>query len=206
MRFDWPPKKETAAVDRLSLDGHGRSQGAITASCGVSDRAWEPYRDPREFDSASWWSAACWASATIPRRRPPSTSARSLPRVACWIGLGTGTFILARAGVMDGYRCCVSWYHLNDFRNEFPNLTAVADQVLSRRPRSHHVRGGIGVVDLAARLIGQHCWTIRSPQKSGMIRGRAAKLGQSAAGSSGRSDNLGHQGQAGHSAHRAEPR
>ena len=37
------------------------------------------------------------------------------------IGVCTGSFVLARAGLMQGYRCCVSWYHVQDFENEFPN-------------------------------------------------------------------------------------
>ncbi len=134
----------------------GENQSSITASCGVSIAPWEPYRDPREFDYV-----VVVGGLLGKRDDPTPKAAEYLHSVAAagrvLIGLGTGTFILARAGVMDGYRCCVSWYHLSDFRNEFPHLTAVADQVYLVDRDRITCAGGIGVVDLAARLIGQHC-------------------------------------------------
>jgi hypothetical protein len=45
------------------------------------------------------------------------------------VGLCTGAFILHRAGRMAGYRCCVSWFHHDDFLAAFEGLEPVADRI-----------------------------------------------------------------------------
>src|SRR5262252_2494869 len=106
----------------------GEGAQPITASCGVAITPWEPYRDPADFDYV------VVVGGLLGKREGKGNSEhdRDAAKVTDYlraaaaskcvlVGLGTGTFILARAGVMDGYRSCVSWYHLNDFRTEFPH-------------------------------------------------------------------------------------
>ena len=45
------------------------------------------------------------------------------------VGVCTGAFILHRAGLMQGYRCCVSWFHPGEFLAEFEGITPVSDQI-----------------------------------------------------------------------------
>lgn len=72
------------------------------------------------------------------------------------IGLCTGSFILCRAGLMDGRRSCVSWYHYQDFREAFPGYEVVADRLfLADGPRIT-CAGGAGVAALATHLIERH--------------------------------------------------
>jgi len=47
------------------------------------------------------------------------------------VGVCTGAFMLHRAGLMNGYRCCVSWFHHNDFLEQFDGISPVSDQILS---------------------------------------------------------------------------
>jgi transcriptional regulator GlxA family with amidase domain len=72
------------------------------------------------------------------------------------IGLCTGSFVLARAGLMEGFRCCVSWYHAQDFDAEFPNHRPVADQIFVVDGPRITCSGGAGVADLAAFLVERH--------------------------------------------------
>src|SRR5262245_47603325 len=44
------------------------------------------------------------------------------------VGVCTGSFILQRLGLLDGYKCCISWYHYRDFLEEFGEAAPVADQ------------------------------------------------------------------------------
>jgi transcriptional regulator GlxA family with amidase domain len=44
------------------------------------------------------------------------------------VGVCTGAFILYRAGLMHGYRCCVSWFHHDDFLEQFEGLQPVSDR------------------------------------------------------------------------------
>src|SRR6185437_2979654 len=52
------------------------------------------------------------------------------------IGICTGSFVLCRAGLMEGRRSCVNWYHYQDFREAFPAHDVVADRLfLADGPR-----------------------------------------------------------------------
>lgn len=72
------------------------------------------------------------------------------------IGLCTGSFILCRAGLMEGRRSCVSWYHYQDFREAFPGYEVLADRLfLADGPRIT-CAGGAGVAAVATHLIEKH--------------------------------------------------
>lgn len=72
------------------------------------------------------------------------------------IGICTGSFVLCRAGLMEGRRSCVSWYHYQDFREAFPGHDVVADRLfLADGPRIT-CAGGAGSAALATHLIEQH--------------------------------------------------
>jgi transcriptional regulator GlxA family with amidase domain len=72
------------------------------------------------------------------------------------IGLCTGSFVLARAGLMTGRRCCVSWYHRHDFVREFPDQPFESDQIFIIDDNRITCSGGVGSADLAAALIERH--------------------------------------------------
>jgi transcriptional regulator GlxA family with amidase domain len=73
------------------------------------------------------------------------------------VGLCTGTFVLARAGLLDGYLSCVSWFHRDDFIREFPKLRLVSNRVFVADRDRLTCAGGTRVVHLAAHLIEKHC-------------------------------------------------
>lgn len=73
------------------------------------------------------------------------------------IGLCTGSFILCRAGLMRGRRCCVSWYHYQDFLDEFPDhVPPIADRLFLVDGNRITCAGGGGTVDLATCLVERH--------------------------------------------------
>jgi len=69
------------------------------------------------------------------------------------VGVCTGSFVLARAGLMTGRRCCVSWYHYQDFLEEFPHHTPVADRLYVIDGDRITCAGGGGAADLATALV-----------------------------------------------------
>lgn len=75
---------------------------------------------------------------------------------ATLVGLCTGVFILCRLGLMGRKRCCISWYHLDDFRAEFPDHVAQADRLFVIDGKRISCAGGAGTADLAAELIRRH--------------------------------------------------
>jgi transcriptional regulator GlxA family with amidase domain len=72
------------------------------------------------------------------------------------VGVCTGTFILHRAGLMDGYKCCVSWFHHADFLEQFDGLTPVSDQIFVIDRDRLTCSGGASSAHLAAYLVEKH--------------------------------------------------
>ena len=74
-----------------------------------------------------------------------------------WSGCAPDTFVLARAGLLDGYVSCVSWFHREDFIRELPKLRLVSNRVFVADRDRLTCAGGTRVVHLAAHLIEKHC-------------------------------------------------
>jgi len=72
------------------------------------------------------------------------------------IGLCTGVFILHENGLLDGYRCCVSWFHHQDFVDRFDAVQPVSDQIFVIDRDRLTCSGGHGSAHLAAFLVTRH--------------------------------------------------
>ncbi|WP_122519862.1 GlxA family transcriptional regulator [Pannonibacter phragmitetus] len=80
------------------------------------------------------------------------TAAQGVPLV----GLCTGVFTLQAAGLLQGYRCCVSWFHHQDFIDRFDNETPISDQIFVVDRDRLTCSGGHGAAHLAAFLVQRH--------------------------------------------------
>jgi AraC family transcriptional regulator, glycine betaine-responsive activator len=69
-------------------------------------------------------------------------------------GIGTGAYALARAGLLDGYRCTLHWEEFENFSREFPNLRVTADLFEVDRDRMT-CPGGTASLDMMFHLIEQ---------------------------------------------------
>ena len=72
------------------------------------------------------------------------------------IGVCTGTFILAEAGLMDNHQVCVSWLHHDAFRDRFPHLEVRADRIFNLDRNRGSCAGGSSAADLAAFIVRRH--------------------------------------------------
>ncbi|TPW30237.1 GlxA family transcriptional regulator [Pararhizobium mangrovi] len=72
------------------------------------------------------------------------------------VGLCTGVFILQEAGLLEGYRCCVSWFHHQDFVDRFDRERPVSDQIFVVDRDRLTCSGGHGAAHLAAFLVDRH--------------------------------------------------
>ncbi len=72
------------------------------------------------------------------------------------VGVCTGAFVLYRAGLMDGYRCCVSWFHHDDFLGQFDGMEPVSDQIFVVDRDRLTASGGVSSAHLAAYLVDRH--------------------------------------------------
>lgn len=131
------------------------SEATIRSSCGVTIARTSAFVDPRQFDYIAIVGGVLHAGrqvddATMGYLRQAAEAGVPL------IGLCTGSFILARSGLMDGRASCVSWFHYGDFRAEFPGAKAIADRLFVIDNDRITCSGGSGVADLAAYLIDRH--------------------------------------------------
>jgi transcriptional regulator GlxA family with amidase domain len=69
-------------------------------------------------------------------------------------GLDTGSYLLARAGLLDGYRATIHWQELDALQEEFPRVDSVSDRFVIDRGRIT-AGGATTALDLMLHLIGE---------------------------------------------------
>lgn len=67
-------------------------------------------------------------------------------------GISAGTFILARAGLMDGYQCAIHWDDATVFRETFPEIELTNQVFIIDRDR-FTCSGGAATIDMMLRIV-----------------------------------------------------
>lgn len=128
---------------------------AVSASCGVEIVPTSGLLDPREFHYIVVVGGLLTRGPQIDDK-----SASYLHRAAAagtpLVGVCTGSFVLARLGLLAGRKVCVSWYHRTDFLDEFVDNVPIADRLYIVDSDRITCSGGAGVVDLASFLVERH--------------------------------------------------
>lgn len=131
------------------------TMNAMPSSCGVLVQPNERLGDPQKYD---YIVVVGGLIDEIPNLSPEYT--RYLQKAAAskvpLVGVCTGAFILHRAGLMNGYRCCVSWFHHADFLEQFDGLKPVSDQIFIVDRDRLTCSGGASSAHLAAHLVEKH--------------------------------------------------
>ncbi|WP_197723711.1 GlxA family transcriptional regulator [Sphingosinicella microcystinivorans] len=134
----------------------GDEDALIPSSCAVSVTTTAPLCDPASYDYIAVVGGLLHGGQKV----LPGTYSflKGAARVGVpLIGLCTGSFILARAGLLDGYECCVSWLHSDEFVTEFPDLRVQSNRMFIVDRDRLTCAGGTSVVHLAAHLIERSC-------------------------------------------------
>ena len=133
----------------------------IASSSGIAVQPEEPLGDPGRFD---YLVVVGGLVDEVERLHPDSV--RFLARAAAagipLVGVCTGTFALHRAGLMDGYRACVSWFHHDDFLERFDGLEPVSDQIFVVDRDRLTCSGGVAAAQLAAFIVRRHLGAARA--------------------------------------------
>jgi transcriptional regulator GlxA family with amidase domain len=156
----------TAAVETLRLANRtsGRSLyqwnlfsidgGPVRASNGIE------LHPEGVLDAASRFDTVVVCSGTEVQRfqdRSLVSWLRRMARGGADIGaLCTGSHILARAGLLDGYRCTIHWENLAGFIEEFPDIE-VSGELFEIDRNRFTCSGGTAAIDLMLNVIAsQH--------------------------------------------------
>ena len=142
---------------RCSWEILGENPQPVRASCGVQIAPWSLFGRPDAYDYLVVVGGLLRATpeiskATLDFIRAAGGSRTTL--VGC-----TGAFALMRAGVLDGHRVCVSWFHYWDFLEQFPQADAnllVADRLYVEDRRRITCSGGRASIDVGAAILARH--------------------------------------------------
>ena len=127
----------------------------VVASAGVQVSPAETFRDPTEFDYIAIVGGRLAGSDRYDDRLLDYLQRAGACGVPL-VGLCTGSFYLARAGLMKGRKCCIHWYHFQDFRDEFPDAIAVTDEIFVVDGDRITCPGGASAADLGLYLVERH--------------------------------------------------
>lgn len=151
---------------RLAADRGGRSRqihcawsimgtGPVRSSCGLSVAPEEALTQPERFD----YIAVCGGNGYEDRNlsRECASFLKEADRHGVrLIGVCTGTFALAEAGLLDGHRACIHWNVLDAFQQAYPSVKAFSDQLFIESGPRITCAGSLGGADLALFLIARH--------------------------------------------------
>lgn len=141
---------------RCSWTVLGVGSESVLSSCGVAVPVQTPLRAAPAFDYlVVIGGLLSEMDAADPRYADYliATAARGVPL----IGLCTGSFVLARHGLMDNSVACVHPFHVPDWKARFPRLRHVTDTDFHVDGKRLTVAGGTSVIAFAAQLIRDHC-------------------------------------------------
>ncbi|WP_043459638.1 GlxA family transcriptional regulator [Azohydromonas australica] len=128
------------------------SDGPITSSCGASVVPNAPLESPQDYDYLVVVGGLLHGGQRVQPRLTAFLREAAAAGVKL-VGLCTGSFVLARAGLLDGYLASVSWFHREEFVAEFPECRIVSNQMFVADRDRLTCAGGTSVVHLAAHLI-----------------------------------------------------
>ncbi|HWT38263.1 MAG TPA: GlxA family transcriptional regulator [Paraburkholderia sp.] len=136
----------------------GETLTPVRASCGIQIQPWQTFDDAGAFDyvvviGGLLHSGPGASDATLQFVRRAAETSTTL------VGICTGVFALSRAGVMDGHRVCVSWFHYWDYIARFPGADEtllVADRLFVIDRRRISCSGGRASIDVAAAILQRH--------------------------------------------------
>jgi transcriptional regulator GlxA family with amidase domain len=128
------------------------SDGPVLSSCGASVSPNAPLESPKDYDYLVVVGGLLHGGQRVPARLTAFLQEAAAAGVKL-VGLCTGSFVLARAGLLEGYLACVSWFHREEFVAEFPECRIVSNQMFVADRDRLTCAGGTSVVHLAAHLI-----------------------------------------------------
>lgn len=134
----------------------GPEQLPVRSSCGIQIAPWALFGNSDDFDYTIVVGGLLRGHARIDTRIL-SYLRQVDARGGALVGVCTGSFALARAGLMKNYRCCVHWHHLQEFTEEFPDHRVQADVVYLVDGRRITCAGGQSTIDVAVHLVERHC-------------------------------------------------
>lgn len=141
----------------------GPSLKPIKSSCGAEIPPWSTYDDVSisDFD----YVVIVGGLLSDFDRHDPQTfkTLRHAHQAGCAIvGLCTGSFAIAAAGLLSEGRCCIHYRHREEFKNLYPDIITTEQEVFCEYNNIFTCPGGTAAIDLAVELIARHSGRARA--------------------------------------------
>jgi transcriptional regulator GlxA family with amidase domain len=133
----------------------GSTRHLISSSCGLQVAPTSDFTDPCGYDYIVVVGGLLGAENPIDAETKAFLKKAATAKVPL-IGVCTGSFILAEAGLMDGHEACVSWLHFQDYRDRFPDLKVRSDRLFNLDRTCGSCAGGSSAADMAAYIVRHH--------------------------------------------------
>lgn len=158
----------------------GPDKSAVRSSCGVEVIPWKTFKDvsqsSKKFDYLVVVGGLIKGHQKIDHRIIDYLQQAGQKYLSI-IGICTGSFALARAGLMKSYKSCIHWGHLADFRKEFPDHKVETDSLYIVDRNRITCPGGQSAVDVAFHIIERSCGRAKANSAlSGMMIESAREL------------------------------
>jgi transcriptional regulator GlxA family with amidase domain len=151
-------RKLHASWTVMSLDGEPRN-----SSCGVSVMPNSSLLDPGGFDYVAVCGGNDYLNDALPNnllgylRRTAASGVRLL-------GICTGTFAIAHAGLAGPRRVCVHWNVLDAFKERFPKVSVGVERLFIDEGDLITCAGSTAAIDLGLYLVARHCGRNKAQQ------------------------------------------
>lgn len=144
---NWISGNNCYSTALISHDGK-----AVTSSCGVQIQTNHSLSELPYFDAVFVCGASPIArtgnEAVIDWLRRQRNSKMAIG------GIGTGSYVLAIAGLLDKYRATIHWWHIENLKQEFPQ-TQVTNRLFEIDGLRYTCSGGTASMDMMLFLIGR---------------------------------------------------
>lgn len=134
---------------------------AVRASSGAAIRPWKRFPERAEYDCVVLVGGLLPASmkhpdATLEFLRMMDRADRLI------VGLCTGSFTLAKAGLLEARRCAIHFRHIDEFRALYPSAKATSDEVYVVDDNVITCPGGTAAIDVAVEVVARRCGRARA--------------------------------------------
>lgn len=144
---NWISGQHCYSTSVISHDGK-----PVTSSCGVQIQVDHSLKELPFFDAVFVCGASPIArtgnETVIDWLKRQNTGSMAIG------GIGTGSYILAIAGLLDKYRATIHWWHIENLKQEFPK-THVSNRLFEIDGPRYTCSGGTASMDMMLFLIGR---------------------------------------------------
>ena len=134
------------------------------ASCGLQVEGRDDLLDPALFD----YIAVCGGNDYLDDKRPATLVSDYLRSAHAGgvrlLGICTGSFDIARAGLAEGRTICVHWNVQDAFEKQFPGVRISVDRLFVDEGDIITCAGSTAAIDLGLYLVSRHCGRDRAQQ------------------------------------------